>query len=237
MFGLAGAVAKQGAAIVENAEVSAIQGAQGKLSIKTSKGVVRAGKVLLATNGYTGSLYPRARRGIFPVGSYIVVTEPLRSDLQAELSPKGRMFYDSKYFLNYFRLTPDGRMLFGGRNNFSTNLDLQDSAAQLQKRLHVVFPQLRDVPITHSWTGRLGVTFDLMPHILHSKNVYVAYGYGGHGISIASYLGREVGELMADTRTESQFLSIDHPRYLFAPLDRLYLPFVARWYQMLDRLT
>ena len=99
------------------------------------------------------------------MGSYIIVTEPLNQEMQDKLSPKRRMYYDSKNFLNYFRLTPDGRMLWGGRNNLSTTLDLKDSAQRLQKQLYAVFPELRDITLTHTWTGKLGITFDLMPHI------------------------------------------------------------------------
>lgn len=237
VFGLARAVAERNVPIVESAEVQSIKRASGAFTLVTNKGRISTSKVLLATNGYTGNLLPVARRGIFPVGSYVIVTEPLPVKLQAELSPKGRMFYDSKYFLNYFRLTPDGRMLFGGRNNFSTSLDLRQSAIQLHRRLCEVFPQLSQTPLTHSWTGKLGVTFDLMPHILHSDGIYVAYGYCGHGISIASHLGKEVGELISGQRSESPFLSITQPRYVFASLDRYYLPFVALWYQMLDKYT
>ena len=75
------------------------------------------------------------------------------------------MYYDSKWFLNYFRLTPDGRMLWGGRNDLSTDLDLDDSAKRLTRELYSILPDLRDIPITHTWTGKLGITFDLMPHI------------------------------------------------------------------------
>ncbi len=237
VFGLARAVGEQGACLVEQAAVTRIRRANGKFALATAKGELRANEVLLATNGYTTGLVRRARHGVFPVGSYIIVTEPLPLDLQKELSPKGRMFYDSKYFLNYFRLTADGRMLFGGRNNLSTNLDLEDSARRLQRRMIEVFPQLAGVPLTHTWTGKLGITFDLMPHIGRINGIHYAYGYNGHGISIASNLGREVGELIAGQRSSSRFMEIYHPRFFFAAYETLYLPFVAQWYRFLDRYT
>jgi len=236
VFGLGRAAARRGAQLVEDAAVTRIERLPRGFRLHTPKGALAAREVLLATNGYTTGLVPAARNGIFPVGSYIIVTEPLPADLQAELSPKGRMFYDSKWFLNYFRLTPDGRMLFGGRNNLSTRLDLHDSARRLQKRMLEVFPQLRGVPVTHSWSGQLGITFDLMPHIGRAGGVFYAYGYGGHGVSIASALGKEAGELLAGTRGDSPFLHIRHPRTLLARLDRLFLPFVAGYYRFLDRV-
>ena len=88
------------------------------------------------------------------------------------------MYYDSKWFLNYFRLTPDGRMLWGGRNDLSTDLDLDDSAKRLTRELYSILPDLRDIPITHTWTGKLGITFDLMPHIGEKNGIYYAFGYG-----------------------------------------------------------
>ncbi len=237
VFGLARAVARHGVQLVEHAEVTGIQKQGSEYIVSTRQGQVRASEVLLATNGYTTGMISHARNGIFPIGSYVTVTEPLPADLQAELSPKGRIFYDSKWFLNYFRLTPDGRMLFGGRNNLSTSLDLHESAQQLQTRMLEVFPQLRDVSITHTWTGKLGITFDLMPHIGRVNGIHYAYGYGGHGASISSYLGKEIGQLIAGQKASTPFAEIKHPRSFITRFDKMYLPFVAAWYRLLDATT
>ncbi len=238
VFGLGLAAARRGAVLLENTEVRRIDRQQGGFEVHTPAGVLHAGEVLLATNGYTtaGPL-PGARDGIFPIGSYIITTEQLPADLQGELSPRGRMFYDSKWFLNYFRLTPDGRMLFGGRNNLSTGLDLEESARRLQTRMLEVFPQLAGCRLTHSWTGKLGVTFDLMPHVGRINGVHYAYGYGGHGVSIASKLGKEVGELLAGVRTDSPFLHIRHPRTFVARFEKLFLPFVEKYFRIIDRFS
>ncbi len=235
--GLACAAARYGAALVEYAEVTALQRRRDGFRLLTSQGELEVREVLLATNGYTTGLSPPVRSGIFPVGSYIIVTAPLPADLQDEISPRRRMFYDSKYFLNYFRLTPDGRLLFGGRNNLSTSLDLLDSARQLHTRMLEVFPQLQQFPLTHTWTGKLGVTTDLMPHIGRLDGVHYAYGYAGHGVSIASYLGKEVGMLLAGQKSRSPFAEIGHFRSPLLRLDRLFLPFAAAWYRLLDRLS
>jgi len=237
VFGLARAAARSGACLVERAAVHRIERVGKKFRLHTSKGEIEAGEVLLATNGYTTGLRAGIRSGIFPVGSYIIVTEPLSPELQAEVSPKGRMFYDTKYFLNYFRLTPDGRMLFGGRNRLTTHLDLLESAALLHGRMLEVYPQLEGIPITHSWTGRLGITFDLMPHLGRIDGIHYAYGYAGHGVSIAGYLGAEAGAVLAGARSSSLFSEIRHPRNPVAHLDRLFLPFVSAYYRVLDRLS
>ena len=192
VFGLASAVSNLGVQLCENTAVTKIENNDSNnFKLITSKGDINAKKVIIATNGYTDRLVPKLKPLIFPVGSYIVVTEPLTNELQNIINPKRRMYYDSKWFLNYFRLTPDGRMLWGGRNDLSTDLDLDDSAKRLSKELYTVFPDLKDIPITHTWTGKLGITFDLMPHIGKTNDIYYAFGYGGHGLSIATYLGTE----------------------------------------------
>lgn len=234
VFGLAKAAARHGACLVERTQVTGLARRSSGFVVGTSRGQVQAQDVLLATNGYTTNLAPAIRRGIFPVGSYIILTEPLPKPLQAELSPRQRMFFDSKHFLNYFRLTPDGRMLFGGRHNLSTSLDLHESVRLMRKRMVEVFPQLRDTPITHSWTGKLGIAFDQMPHCGCIEGVHYAYGYAGHGVSVAGYMGKQVGELLAGQRSANLFGQIPHPRYPFTPYDKLYLPLVSAWFRALD---
>ena len=177
---------------------------------------------------------PRLKPLIFPVGSYIVVTEPLSEDLQNIISPKKRMYYDSKWFLNYFRLTPDGRMLWGGRNDLSTDLDLDDSAKRLTRELYSILPDLRDIPITHTWTGKLGITFDLMPHIGEKNGIYYAFGYGGHGLSIATYLGTEIGLLLSGKKDRSPFMEISHQTMFFYRNRPWFIPFAARYFRFLD---
>ncbi len=237
VFGLARAAGQRGARLVENAGVTRIRRTAEGYRLTTPRGELRAKEVLLATNGYTTpDIAPKARSGIMPVGSYIIATEPLPEALQKELSPKGRMFYDSKQYLNYFRVSPDGRMVFGGRNNLSTSLGLEESARRLERRLLEVYPQLAGVPLTHSWTGKLGVTYDLMPHIGREKGMWYAYGYGGHGVSIASYLGYEMGRIFTGQQSGSPFQDIPHPRFFFTRWDKLYLPFVAQYYRIIDAL-
>jgi glycine/D-amino acid oxidase-like deaminating enzyme len=237
VFGLARAVARAGACLCENAGVNQIEKTVNGFRLHTEKGTIQAKEVLVATNGYTDTLVPGLQPRVFAGGSYIIVTEPLSADLQQKLSPKGRMFYDSNWFLNYFRLTPDGRMLFGGRNNLSTNLDVKESATRLQKRMVEVFPDLRGIPITHTWTGQLGLTFDLMPHIGRLNGIHYALGYCGHGVSIATYLGTEVGLMLAGKKSTSPFLEIPHQTLFFYRNTPWFLPFAALYYRLLDRLS
>ncbi len=234
VFGLARAIAKYGVHLCENTRVTRIEKQPNGFNVQTSQGVLSAKEVVVATNGYTDMLVPQLKPKIFPVGSYIIVTEPLEPDLQKKLSPKGRMFYDSKWFLNYFRLTPDGRMLWGGRNDLSVDLDLIESADRLRKQMVHTFPELHDIPLTHSWTGQLGITFDLMPHIGRVDGIHYAFGYGGHGLSIATYLGTEMGLLLTGQKTSSPFADIPHQTMFFYRNKPWFLPFAAQYYRFLD---
>jgi len=234
VFGLARVAQKYGAALCEQTAVTRIEREGNGYQIHTSRGVLAAKEVVVATNGYTDRLVPKLKPRVFPVGSYIIVTEPLPLELQRELSPKGRMFYDSKWMINYFRLTPDGRFLWGGRNNLSTGLDLMESADILRAQLVHTFPVLHDVPITHSWTGQLGITFDLMPHIGRVNGIHYAFGYGGHGLSIATYLGTEIGLLLSGQKSSSPFADIPHPTRLFYRNKPWFLPLAAMYYRFLD---
>ena len=235
VFGLASAVSNLGVQLCENTAVTKIEkNDSNNFKLITSKGDITAKKVIIATNGYTDRLVPKLKPLIFPVGSYIVVTEPLTNELQNIINPKRRMYYDSKWFLNYFRLTPDGRMLWGGRNDLSTDLDLDDSAKRLSKELYTVFPDLKDIPITHTWTGKLGITFDLMPHIGKTNDIYYAFGYGGHGLSIATYLGTEIGLMLAGKKDRSPFMEISHQTTVFYRNRPWFIPFAARYFRFLD---
>lgn len=237
MFGLARAAARYGAALCEYADVTRIQKQAHGFDVYIDQGVVRAKEVLIATNGYTDRLVPGMKPKIFPVGSYIIVTEPLPSDVQKRISPKGRIFSDSKWFLNYFCLTPDGRMLWGGRNNLSTNLDLNKSANILRQQMVRVFPELRDFPLTHTWTGQLGLTFDLMPHIGCVNGIHYALGYSGKGLTIGTYLGREVGLLLSGQKTSSPFAEIPHQTMFFYRNEPWFLPFAVWYYRFRDWIS
>ena len=238
VFGLASTVSNLGVQLCENTAVTKIEkNDSNNFKLITSKGDITAKKVIIATNGYTDRLVSKLKPLIFPVGSYIVVTEPLTNELQNIINPKRRMYYDSKWFLNYFRLTPDGRMLWGGRNDLSTDLDLDDSAKRLSKELYTVFPDLKDIPITHTWTGKLGITFDLMPHIGKVNGIYYAFGYGGHGLSIATYLGTEIGLILAGKKDRSPFMEISHQTTVFYRNRPWFIPFAARYFRFLDWIS
>ncbi len=235
-LGLAGSVAAAGGALLEAATVTEIDRSGGAVSVHTDRGTIRAGEVLLATNGYTGRLQAPLQRRIVPIGSYVVVTEPLPAETARRLIPGRRMLWTSRRFLNYFRLTADNRLMLGGRQNLSPDLDLQESARLLRATFERFYPELEGVGITHTWTGRLGVTFDLLPHIGRFDGVWHALGYGGHGMGIGTYIGHEAAGLMTGDLDRSPFAEIAFPTKWFYRRRAWFLRPAAILYRLLDRI-
>ncbi|MCB0212454.1 MAG: FAD-binding oxidoreductase [Anaerolineae bacterium] len=237
VYGLAQAVARAGACICENTKVLKISRTGDSFQVTTGRGNIKANHVLIATNGYTTGLVKAIQRRIFTVGSYMITTAPLSPAMQRELSPKNRVMYDTKWFLNYFCLTADGRMAIGGRNNLSPDLDVVESARNLAAMLVQIFPQLQGVPITHTWTGQLGITFNVMPYIGQVDGIYHAFGYGGHGVALSGYLGKEVADLISGQSSYSPFAEISPETSVFYHGRAWFLPVVASYYRYLDTIS
>src|SRR5208337_3730902 len=240
--GLARAAIKAGAEIFEHARVQTIQrdSRQGEpgWKITTSRGPLWAHEVFVATSGYTGSATPALQKRIIPIGSFIITTEVLPEKLAQELSPRNRMIYDSKNYLYYYRLTPDRRMLFGGRAAFFPENDqtVRRSAKILRRGMIDVYPQLADAKLDYVWGGTLDFAFDIMPHSGEMDGMYYALGYAGHGVAMATYQGQKIAELMAGDTPENPFVGIPFPG---APLglyngDPWFLPLAGTWYKLLD---
>jgi glycine/D-amino acid oxidase-like deaminating enzyme len=246
--GLAIAAERAGAAIFEHSHVEEIQreGAGG-WRIATQRGTLRAQNVFVATSGYTSRVTPALQKKIIPIGSYIIVTEILPEKLAAELSPRNRMIFDSKNYLYYYRLTPDRRMLFGGRAAFfpETSSTIRRSAEILRCGMLTVYPQLRDAKIEYVWGGTLDFAFDIMPHAGQLDGLHFSLGYAGHGVAMSTYLGDKVAQSILRGREESSsrnsnpFAQIPFPN---APLNLYngrpwFLPLAGAWYKFLDWLT
>jgi glycine/D-amino acid oxidase-like deaminating enzyme len=240
--GLGRAAMKAGAEIFEHARVQSLQREprQGESGwkITTSRGPLWARDVFVGTSGYTSNATPALQKKIIPIGSFIITTQPLPEALAHELSPRNRMIYDSKNYLYYYRLTPDRRMLFGGRAAFfpETDQTIRRSAEILRRGMIDVYPQLRDTKIEYVWGGTLDFAFDIMPHAGQLDGMYYAVGYAGHGVAMATYQGQKVAELIAGDKPENPFVGIPFPA---APLGLYngkpwFLPFAGMWYKFLD---
>jgi glycine/D-amino acid oxidase-like deaminating enzyme len=240
--GLARAAMKAGAEIYEHARASTIErdsrnGEQG-WRISTARGSLWAHEVFIGTSGYTGTVTPTLQKKIIPIGSFIITTEVLPKALAHELSPRNRMIYDSKNYLYYYRLTPDGRMLFGGRAAFFPENDqtVMRSAALLRRGMIDVYPQLRDARVEYVWGGTLDFAFDIMPHAGQIDGMYYAVGYAGHGVAMATYQGQKIAEMMAGDQVENPFVGIPFPGAPFGLYNGKpwFLPLAGAWYKVLD---
>jgi glycine/D-amino acid oxidase-like deaminating enzyme len=194
--------------------------------------------VLVGTSGYTGAATPALRKKIIPIGSFIITTQVLPEALARELSPRNRQIYDSKNYLYYYRITPDNRMLFGGRAAFfpETDQTIRKSAEILRLGMIGVYPQLRDTRVEYVWGGTLDFCFDIMPHAGLMDGIYFAVGYAGHGVAMATYQGQKMAEWIADGKTDNPFAEIPFPG---APLGLYngkpwFLPFAGAYYKVLD---
>lgn len=233
--GLASIAVRSGVAIAEDTPALRIRPERREgFRVETHRGVVRARNVIVATNGYRDGLLPWLRRRVIPIGSYIIATERLDPATARELNPNGRMFFDSKNFLNYWRLSPDGRMLFGGRASFAPTT-IARARDTLYAQMLVTHPQLEGVAVERAWGGKVGFTFDRIPHAGVQDGVHFATGYCGTGVALASYLGRCVGAWIAGGRRPP----VAEPRFPPLPAgaatERL-LPFAGLYYQLRDRV-
>jgi glycine/D-amino acid oxidase-like deaminating enzyme len=196
--------------------------------------VTRAGEVLIATEGYTDGLLPALQRRVIAVGSYIIVTEPLSRSEQEQFSPKQCLFSTTLNLMNYFRLTHDGRVLFGGRNDLRADQDRTTSRMQLSSRFEQLFPELRHRAIEYSWGGRLGFTFDRMPHVGRTDGVYYSVGYCGHGVPTAIWCGQAAADLIMGRDLASPVSKLNHPTMPFYGGRPWFLPLLSYWYRFVD---
>jgi glycine/D-amino acid oxidase-like deaminating enzyme len=245
VFGLAQAAQRADALMFDHARVISIEpeinNNARKFRLQTAKGSITAREVILASGAYTTSATPALRKKVIPIGSYIIATEPLPADLARELSPRNRMIYDSKHFLYYYRLTPDNRMLFGGRAAFfpETENTVRQSAEILRRGMIDVYPQLRETKVEYVWGGTLDVVFDVMPHAGKIDEMYFALGFAGHGVAAATWMGAKLAEVICGEPDDNPFTGIKFPG---APIglrsgNTWALPLAGAWFKILDWLT
>jgi glycine/D-amino acid oxidase-like deaminating enzyme len=197
LLGLLDRASRAGAAVLDGCAAQAIQRTRDGFEVLTSRGTIKARKVLIATNGHSGPLSPWHRRRVIPIGSYQIATEPLGEDRVRSLIPRGRNIVDSRRVVVYFRPSPDGeRIIFGGRAALAER-DPLACVPRLRSMLGQIFPQLRDVGLDHAWVGWVAYTFDTMPHLGCRNGVYYCMGYCGQGVPVAPYLGMKIGRQIA----------------------------------------
>jgi glycine/D-amino acid oxidase-like deaminating enzyme len=235
--GVLDACRRRGVSVCARAPVTRITEADGGWRVATARGEVRAGQVVIATNGYTGDLTPRLKRRVVPIASHIIATEPLPPDLAASLIPRGRTLSDTRRVLCYYRMSPDGtRMIFGGRARF-TPVTPETSAPILHRFMTERFPQLADAKVTHAWTGNVAFTMDALPHMGRDSGMHYLMGCNGSGVAMMTYLGWQTARKIAGIANYACAFDSpdfpDHPLYNGKPW---FLPAIGSWYRLRDQL-
>ncbi|MCX2723693.1 NAD(P)/FAD-dependent oxidoreductase [Roseibium salinum] len=238
-LGLGRAAEKAGATLFEETRVTGIEGkGQGRITVKTARGNVSADHLVLACNGYLGGLDRQTAAHVMPINNFVVATEPFSEDEAEKLIANNVAVADSKFVINYFRLSADRRLLFGGGENYGYRFP-EDIRSFVRGPMLEIFPQLEDAGIDYGWGGTLAITPKRMPYFARlAPNMLTAAGYSGHGIAMATLGGRILAEAIAGTAGRFDALEkLNIPA--FPGGDRLRFPLLVlamTWFSLRDRL-
>jgi gamma-glutamylputrescine oxidase len=236
-LGMARQAMAAGATIHENTRATAWRREAGKIVVETARGRIACDQLILTGDGSLNAMAGQARGRVMPINNFIAVTAPL-GDLAETIIRSNAAVSDSRFVVNYFRKTPDGRLLFGGGENYRPGFP-RDIAGLVRKNLAKVYPRLADVPITHAWGGMLGITMSRMPFVDEvAPGVRVASGYSGQGVMLAPYVGRLLAEAALGETGGVELLSrVPTPPFPGGRLLRWPLTVAGlSWYALRDRL-
>lgn len=238
--GLADAAARAGARIYPHTAVTGLTRLNGyRHRISTARGDIQADKVLMATGCSNVGPFAWFQRRIIPVGSFVIVTEPLAAGQLEHLLPGDRTYVTSLNLGNYFRTTADRRLVFGGRARFAISNPTSDarSGEVLRAGLANMFPTLGNVGIDYCWGGLVDMTADRLPHAGEHEGVFYSLGYSGHGTQMSVWMGRVMADLLAEKANENPWQHSDWPAvpgYFGKPW---FLPMAGLYYKAKDRLS
>ncbi len=234
-LGLAEAAHKAGARLCERSVVTRIEPGAQPL-VHTAEGHVRADHVILAANGYLGDLEPKVAARVMPINNFIVATEPLGAGA-TEILAEPVAVADTKFVVNYWRLSEDNRLLFGGGESYGYRFP--DIIRAVRKPMLEIYPQLAETRIDYAWGGTLAITVNRMPCFLRVQpNILSASGYSGHGVAMATMAGRVMAEAIAGQAERFDLMArLPQPRFPGGAALRWPLLVLAMaWFSMRDRL-
>ncbi|NVO24020.1 NAD(P)/FAD-dependent oxidoreductase [Donghicola mangrovi] len=242
--GLGTAAARQGAKIWEYAPVTARDKTATGWRLTTPKGSIEAGRVIAATGAYGGRVQGSPlgyfRRRIISVGSFIIATRPLTAQEIAQTVPRNRTYVTSMNIGNYFRLSPDNRLIFGGRARFSATSDQQSDAKSgdiLRASMERLFPHLKDIQIDYCWGGLVGMTKDRYPRAGQADGMIYGMGYSGHGAQMSTLLGQSLADLAMGRTDTNPLAGMDWPTIPMHSGKPWFLPLVGLYFGLKDRLS
>lgn len=236
LVGLAKVAKAAGAGIYENTRATAIRREGGKIKVETERGTLISDRLLIATNAYVGDLEPVTSAHVMPIGSFIAATEPL--DAFPHVIPGMEAVCDSRFVVRYFRKSKDNRLLFGGREVYSSK-NPSDTAEAIRQQIVGTYPALKDVRITHAWGGNVGITLPRRPFVRQiMPGVTSIGGYSGHGVMLSNYCGKLYAEMVAGRPSELDALAdLDIKAFPGGQMMRKPLLFLAlTWFALRDRM-
>jgi len=235
-LGLARAAVAAGAQIYETSEVLQIDPGL-EVKVHTNQGSVRADHLILACNGYLGGLNRQVAARVMPINNFIAATEPL-GDEAARVLTRDVAVADSKFVVNYFRLSPDKRLLFGGGESYGYQFP-DNIEAVVRKPMMQIFPHLAKVKVDYAWGGTLGITMKRMPYLARlTQNIMSASGYSGHGVGTATHAGQLMAlAIQGQAEGFDTLARVPAPAFPGGPQMRTPLLMLAMtWYALRDRL-
>lgn len=234
--GLVRAAVSLGARVHGQTAVTGIERRPHHYLLRTAAGpAIRADRVVIATDAYTGGLWPGLAQTLIAANSFMVATEPLGAKAQ-HILPGGESASNTQRLLLYFRRDPQGRLLMGGRGYFGEAHSVADFG-HLEQAVRLLFPQLGSVRYEYRWAGRVAITRDFLPHVHEpAPGVTIAIGYNGRGIATGTAMGQQIASRLLGRENLAFPLSEIRPIPLHA-LQRLYVNLGVAWYSLLDRLA
>ena len=233
--GLLERAAAAGVVLCSHTNVLSVSPDEGKHEIATDRGMFTARDAIVATNGYTGAAVPWLQKRVVPFDAYMIATEPISKSLIDQVLPAKRTFIDWNFNADFIRPSPDGsRILFGG-NTGAVAADLARMAEMLKRKLGRMLPQLRDVRLSHAWTGRCAGTRDLYPHMGKERGIYYALGYCFAGVPAGTYFGKQLaGQILGREGRPSVFWQRPFRSIPFHNVTPWFVPLAMKWYARND---
>lgn len=193
LYGLSKAAQDYGAFFFENCMVNSVQESAQSVILNTAKGLVKADKIIICGDGYLEGVNSETEATVLPIYSFVIATEPLNDQ---SIMKNAVCAADTRFVLNYFQITNDRRLIFGGGEKYSASWP-KDIGGFVAKNMSAIFPQLSDIKISHAWGGALGITNTRLPMVRQiSPRVLVGAGYSGQGVLLAPFFGNILGEMV-----------------------------------------
>jgi glycine/D-amino acid oxidase-like deaminating enzyme len=235
--GLAAAAMSEGATIHARAPVRALRRTGDRWEVDLDGACIRARDVVLATNAYTGDIWPGLRRTVIPVTSFQVATHPLPDSVRERILPQGCGVADTRRLLLYFRLDHEGRLVMGGRSPVDDDPTFDD-AAGLKTVMARIFPQVADAPLQFVWSGKVAITKDTMPHMhILAPGLYTALGCNGRGVAACTVAGKLISELVTGTAPGDLPFPVTAPDpFALHGLRKVGVFAFSQYYRLLDRI-